>query len=194
MNLRKFLQFGFNKTESVQNTTSLPSGQANVHSIEPAVSNDFLTNIHNDPPEGHSKQLSANQGLMNLTEISGFFSENFFGLGCHNGSNFRTHDALLLGKKSLISRFQNTVTKVIESKKTNIGKLKGQLVAIEGLSESMSKQLVLACEHLEKEITILKDQLVESEHEKGWVLEPINRYHLGYIKGLNEALEFDFFN
>ena len=129
---------------------------------------------------------------MNAQEITDFFNENYFGLGRHNGSNFRTQEALDLGKRSLISRFQNTLADLLESKQAKINKLQNQLVAIEGISASMTKQLKLACEHVEREIQVLQDQIESASSQKGWVLEALNRYQLGFMKGLNDAIEFEF--
>lgn len=132
------------------------------------------------------------KGLMSAQEITEFFNENYFGLGRHNGSNFRTQDALDLGKRSLISKFQNTLADLSESKQAKINKLQNQLVAIEGISASMTQQLKLACEHAEREIKVLQDQIESASSQKGWVLEALNRYQLGFIKGLNDAIEFEF--
>ena len=132
------------------------------------------------------------KGLMNATEIKEFFSENYFGLGRHNGANFRTLDALELGKRTLISKFQNTLTDLLENKQAKINKLQNQAVAIEGISESMTQQLKLACEHVEREIKVLSEQIENANVQKGWVLDALNRYQLGFIKGLNDAIEFEF--
>ena len=137
-------------------------------------------------------KLSPIKGLMNAEEITAFFNENYFGLGRHNGSNFRTQEALDVGKRSLISKFQNTLADLLESKQARINKLQNQLVAIEGISASMTQQLKLACEHVEREINVLQEQIESAGNQKGWVLEALNRYQIGYMRGLNEAIEFEF--
>ncbi len=137
-------------------------------------------------------KLSPMKGLMSAQEITEFFNENHFGLGRHNGSNFRTQEALDLGKRALISKFQNTIADLLESKQAKINKLQNQLVAIEGISASMTQQLKLACEHVEREIKVLQDQIESASTQKGWVLEALNRYQLGFMKGLNDAIEFEF--
>jgi hypothetical protein len=134
---------------------------------------------------------STTKGLMNAPEITEFFSENYFGLGRHNGVNYRTQDALELGKKSIISKFQNTLNDLLENKHSKINKLKNQLVAIEGISLAMTQQLEIACEHIQREIQVLTTQIENANTHKGWVLEALNRYQLGFIKGLNDAIEFE---
>ena len=101
-------------------------------------------------------------------------------------------DALELGKRTLISKFQNTLTDLLENKQAKINKLQNQAVAIEGISESMTQQLKLACEHVEREIKVLSEQIENANVQKGWVLDALNRYQLGFIKGLNDAIEFEF--
>ncbi len=134
---------------------------------------------------------STTKGLMNAPEITEFFNENYFGLGRHNGVNYRTQDALELGKKSIISKFQNTLNDLLENKYSKINKLKNQLVAIEGISFAMTQQLEIACEHIQREIEVLTTQIENADTHKGWVLEALNRYQLGFIKGLNDAIEFE---
>ena len=137
-------------------------------------------------------KLSPIKGLMNAEEITDFFNENYFGLGRHNGSNFRSQEALDLGRKSLISKFQNTLEDLLESKQAKINKLRSELVAIEGLSPQITQKLNLACENVEREINVLQDQIESASSQKGWVLEALNRYQLGFMKGLNDAIEFEF--
>lgn len=192
MNLRRL--FKWNKEEPA--TAIISSEQTSVE-IAPASNviplpinlngeEQTLDEYLNRPKESQVK------GLMNAPEITEFFSENYFGLGRHNGANFRTQDALDLGKKSLISKFQNTLNDLLESKHSRINKLKNQLVAIEGISTPMTQQLEIACEHVEREIQVLSNQIEIANTQKGWVLEALNRYQLGFIKGLNDAIEFEF--
>jgi hypothetical protein len=192
MNLRRL--FKSNKEEPA--TANISSEQTSLE-IEPA------TNLIQLPINLNSEEQTLDEylnrpkqspvkGLMNALEITEFFSENYFGLGRHNGANFRTQDALDLGKKSLISKFQNTLNDLLETKHSRINKLKNQLVAIEGISKAMTLQLEIACEHVGREIQVLSNQIEISNTQKGWVLEALNRYELGFIKGLNDAIEFEF--
>lgn len=131
------------------------------------------------------------KGLMNAPELSAFFDDNHLGLGRHNGSHYRTQEALDLGCQSLISKFQNTVTELAERRQAKMNKLQSELIAIEGVSPSMSAQLRLACEQLQRDIAQLRDQIDSAGDGKGWVLEPLNRYRIGFTKGLREAIDFE---
>ena len=130
-------------------------------------------------------------GLMNAPELTAFFAENYFGLGCRNGAHFRTQEARDLGRNSLISKFQNTLAGLLGRKQERINRLQSELIAIEGLSLATSDQLRLACEHLEREILELRQQIEKAGEGKGWVLESLNRYQIGFLKGLREAIDFE---
>lgn len=193
MNLSRL--FKWNKSEEVKTTalptTEIPQNNSNVVSL-PLAAAANLEEKDNALDLSLTPKLSPIKGLMNAPEITEFFNENYFGLGRHNGSNFRTHEALELGKRSLISKFQNSLTDLLESKQAKINKLQNQLVAIEGISLAMTQQLKLACDHIEREIKVLTEQIEHANLQKGWVLEALNRYQLGFMKGLNDAIEFEF--
>ena len=131
------------------------------------------------------------KGLMGEPELVSFLSENYFGLGVHNGAHFKTQESLQLGREALISRFQNALTSLLWRKQERINWLQSELIAVEGISPSISNQLKLACEHLEREAVELRRQIDVAGEGKGWVLEPLNRYQIGYIKGLREAIDFE---
>jgi len=131
------------------------------------------------------------KGLLNAPELEAFFQENFFGYGRHTGSKFRTQEILDQGKQSITSQFQNKLTELIERKQEKLNKLQSEIIAIEGVSNSMSAQLRLACDHLQRDIRLLREQVEAAATGKGWILEPLQRYHIGFTKGLREALEFE---
>lgn len=192
MNLSRL--FKWNKEETL--TPVVTEEPQQVHSQQ--VSNVIPLPINTDKEEQTLDEYLAKpkqspvKGLMNATEITEFFSENYFGLGRHNGANFRSLDALELGKKTLISKFQNTLTDLLENKQAQINKLKNYEVEIAGISDSMTQQLKLSCENVERQIKILAEQIESANVQKGWVLEALNRYQLGFMKGLNDAIEFEF--
>src|SRR5450830_506005 len=61
-------------------------------------------------------QPPRTRGLLDAPEIKAFFAENHFGLGRHNGSNYRTQEALVQGKQSIVALFQNTLAELVERK------------------------------------------------------------------------------
>jgi hypothetical protein len=131
------------------------------------------------------------KGLMNSQELEAFFQDNHFGLGRHNGANYRSQEAFQLGKRTIISRFHNIIEDLISRRQEKMNKLKLEMIAIEGISTTMSMQLQLACEQLQRDIAALEKQIDLSNKEQGWILDALNRFHIGFSKGLREALEFD---
>lgn len=131
------------------------------------------------------------KGLMNSPELEAFFQDNHFGLGRHNGASYRSHEALELGKRSLIARFHNVLGDLIARRQEKLNKMQMELIAIEGVSPTMSAQLRLACEQVQSEVVLLEKQVDLSDAGQGWVLDALNSYQIGFNKGLREALDFE---
>ena len=130
-------------------------------------------------------------GLMDTPELKAFFADNFFGLGRQNGCTYRTHEALVQGKQSMVSRFQNTVATLVEQRQSRVDRLSNMQLQTEGVCGTTTAQLVLARTRLERDMAVLRDQITLSECGKGWVLEALNRYQIGFGKGLREAIDFE---
>jgi hypothetical protein len=131
------------------------------------------------------------QGLMDLSEIKLFFSQNHFGLGRHNGSVFKTQAALDLGKQSIISEFQNVLEELYERKNAKHHKLQLMALQTNGYCEVTSSMLEFAKSNVQRDMNILQDQISDAEQGKGWVLQALNSYQIGFGKGVGEAVEFE---
>lgn len=131
------------------------------------------------------------QGLLDLSKIKLFFSQNHFGLGRHNGSVFKTQAALDLGKQSIISEFQNVLEELYERKNVKYHKLQLMALQTNGYCEVTSSMLELAKSNVQRDMNILQDQISDSEQGKGWVLQALNSYQIGFGKGVGEAVEFE---
>jgi hypothetical protein len=59
------------------------------------------------------------------------------------------------------------------------------------LSPSMAAQLGLAIEQTRRELNVLTEQLAFAEQRRGWVLDALNRYRLGFDRGVREALDYE---
>ena len=131
------------------------------------------------------------RGLMDAPELQAFFADNHFGLGRHNGANYKTQDALTLGKQALVSRFQNALAGLAEQKQAKADRLRNTQLQTEGLCNTTTTQLGLACTRLERDMAVLREQIQQAADGKGWVLEALNRYQIGFGKGLREAVDFE---
>lgn len=203
MNLRKMLFWNTSPAAAADEPVTTPA-------LAPAQVADALSNVIQLPqrspldlPAGletadtHTVSLksasNASQpaGLMDTFELKAFFAENFFGLGRHNGSTYRTQEALAQGKQGMVSRFQNTVATLIEQRQAKIDRLRNMQLQTEGVCATTAAQLDLAQSRLERDISVLREQIAQAENGKGWVLEALNRYQIGFGKGLREAIDFE---
>lgn len=131
------------------------------------------------------------QGLLEAPELKAFFAENFFGLGRHNGSFYRTHEAMLQGQQGLISRFQNTMSFLLEKRQAKVDKFVDMQLVTAGVCNTETARLDLARSRYERDMNVLREQMALAETGKGWVLEALNRYQIGFGKGVREAIDFE---
>lgn len=129
--------------------------------------------------------------LLALPELMSFLDENHFGLGRHNGAVLKSRDALMLGKSELVSRFQNILERIVQSKEHQLGRLQDMREATQGIETSMTARLEGACSFVEREIATCIEQSRLAAQQTGWVAEVLNRYEMGYRQGLAQALDFE---
>lgn len=143
--------------------------------------------------DGQLETAAAPQprGLLDAPELKAFFAENSFGLGRHNGANYRTQEALDLGQRALVSQFQNVLAELIERRQAKVDRLADKLLETEGLCSITTGRLREACTRLEREMAVLQEQFASADERKGWILEALNRYQIGFGKGMREAIEFE---
>jgi hypothetical protein len=142
-------------------------------------------------PEPASSPPSQPKGLMDALELKAFFADNHFGLGRHNGSNFRTQDALEQGKQAVVARFQNTLAELVEKRQAKLDRLQDKLLETKGFCEVTTSRLEQAIANLQREMALLRLQFDTAGEGKGGVLEALTRYQIGFGKGLREAIEFE---
>lgn len=131
------------------------------------------------------------RGLLDAPEVKAFFANNHFGLGRHNGANYKTQEALALGSQSLVSKFQNALAGLVEQKQAKADRLRNTQLQTEGLCNTTTAQLNLSCTRLERDMAVLRDQMAQATAGKGWVLSALNEYQIGFNKGLREAIDFE---
>lgn len=131
----------------------------------------------------------ANSGLIGSVLIKAFFDQNHFGLGRHNGTNYRTIDAMELGRNGRIAEFRNAIQGTVEQTQAKIDRLSSTQIEAEGVCKATSARLALAITQLERDLKVLNEQSELASDGKGWVLEALNRYQAGFVKGMREAVE-----
>ena len=136
-----------------------------------------------------AQKVNTSASLMAALEFQALFSSNFFGLGRHNGSYYKTQDAQKQGKATLMSQFQNVVAVVISHKQAKVDVLRNMELQSAGLCNTATGQLRLACTRLERDMATLQNQMDLATQGKGWVLAALNEYQIGFGKGLREAID-----
>jgi hypothetical protein len=203
MNLRKMLFWNTSPAAAADDPVTTPA-------LAPAQVADALSNVIQLParspldlPAGletadmqavspkSASNASQPGGLMDSFELKAFFAENFFGLGRHNGSTYRTQEALLQGKQGIVSHYQNTLVTLIEQRQAKIDRLLNMQLQTESLCATTAAQLDLAQSRLKRDIFVLREQIAQAENGKGWILDALNRYQIGFGKGLREAIDFE---
>jgi hypothetical protein len=126
---------------------------------------------------------------MEAPELQAFFADNHFGLGKHNGAQYKNQDALQLGCQNLVSKFQNTLELLIAQKQARADGFHNMALQTEGVCTTTTGQLHLACQRLERDMATLHRQSALSADGKGWALSALNDYQIGFRKGLREAVD-----
>lgn len=131
----------------------------------------------------------AGSRLIGSDLVKAFFDQNHFGLGRHNGANYRTIDAMEFGRSGRIAEFVNAIRETIDRMQAKIDRLESTQIEAAGVCKATSAKLALAISQLERDIAVLNDQSDLAAEGKGWVLEALNRYQAGFVKGMREAVE-----
>lgn len=174
---------------------SKPDAMDNVVRLPLKLSVDNPVGLSNDlpaPAESNAPpifRVPPAAGLMVAPELSAFFSNNYFGLGRHNGSNYKTQEAQIQGKAALVSKFQNAVAKVVGQKQFKVDGLRNMELQTEGVCNTASAQLRLACIRLERDMATLQSQMELSEQGKGWVQAALTDYQNGFNQGVCVAID-----
>jgi hypothetical protein len=205
MNIYRALKLRWSKPPSSSSSSSMDQGSpeelednhhaenladpiSNVVQLAPGTPLDVPAGLSNQPATG-SPQAVQPRGLMEAPELQAFFADNHFGLGKHNGAQYKNQDALQLGCQNLVSKFQNTLELLIAQKQARADGFHNMALQTEGVCTTTTGQLHLACQRLERDMATLHRQSALSADGKGWALSALNDYQIGFRKGLREAVD-----
>ena len=206
MNIHRVFKL-WNKPSSIQSMRSSDQGRldefetklegensvgalANVVHLAPGTPLDVPAGLCSQSSTGSPESVQA-RGLLEAPELKTFFADNHFGLGRHNGAQYKTMDALELGRLTLVSRFQNTLELLIAQKQAKVDALRNMALQTQGVCATVTSQLTLACQRLERDISTIHSQSELAADGKGWVLRALNEYRTGFGKGLREAVDIE---
>lgn len=173
---------------AIPDAGSMPADFANVVNL-PLTATDGQTNTA-QPESAPGTARAVAPGLMDAEALRAFFADNHFGLGRHDGAKYRTQEALVQGKAAIASRFQNVLDGLLEQRRVAANRLQDALLQTDGLCANTTARLRLALANQERDMEALRGQHALAGHGQGWVLDALNRYQIGFGKGLREALEF----
>lgn len=198
MNLKK-LRF-WNNQDQVESGVQTQEAPEQSHPTQDALSNVIklpvtsplsqpagLVEEQDKPKADKPKHL----GMLDSAELKEFFNQKHFGLGRHNGSVYRTQNSLELGKKGIVSTFQNILREQYERKRVKHQQLHLKALETVGLCDVTSTMLEHAKESVQKDMDLLAEQISLAENGRGWVLEALNAYQIGFAQGVREAIEFE---
>lgn len=130
-------------------------------------------------------------GLLNAPELAAYFSTNHHASGRYHGCRYRSEQAREQGLAALVATFQNTVSEMAERRLARIDRLRLSRHDVSGLGEDLGLKLDLACAHALREVDALREQHDLAARRQGWVLDALNRYRLGFDRGVREAVDFE---
>ena len=193
MNLRKlFFRSSQDRSEtpvSPENVNTPP--QDNVVPISATPGRESPPPANEEVSEGDPVRGRRVSGLLDAEEIVNFFSDKYFNWGQHNGNSAGTAVALSHGRASIIARFQNALAILIERKHATLHRIESQSLEVAGINPTLTQRLSLACDHLRRDISILEKQSELAGEGKGWVLEALNQYQSGFVRGISLHCDLD---
>ena len=88
-----------------------------------------------------------------------------------------------------VGAFQHSAAALIATLRSRKDHLDLVRVRVEGVSAATTEQLLREIERIGRDVALLEEQSRLSDEYKGWVLEAVNRYQLGFARGHQEAVD-----
>ncbi len=130
-------------------------------------------------------------GLLSTPELAAYFGTNHHASGRYHGCRYRSEHAREQGLAALVTTFQNTVSEMTERRLARIDRLRLSEHDVAGLGEDLSRKIDLACAQTLREVDALREQHALAGQRQGWVLDALNRYRLGFDRGVRDAVDFE---
>lgn len=130
-------------------------------------------------------------GLLSAPELAAYFGTSHHASGRYHGCRYRSEHAREQGLAALVTTFQNTVSEMAERRLARIDRLRLSQHDVAGLGSDLGAKIDLACAQAQREVEALREQLALAAQGQGWVLDALNRYRLGFDRGVREAVDFE---
>jgi len=125
--------------------------------------------------------------LMRAPELVAFSHTDWFARGRLQGSRDPSALALDHGLMAVATRFQQTVTAMVQRRLYRIANLQQLMQEQAGLSPDTLATLGRACALVQVEIGVLSAQSALAARQLGWVLPALNRYRQGFDSGAQRS-------
>lgn len=141
------------------------------------------------PPSGRSP-AAAFPGLLETREVVAFVGRGHGMSGFRYGTRRQSQQALELELDVLTAEFQNVLRTVIAQRHAKRDKALQYRAETGGGSATITERLDITVAALDRDIQLLEEQVELAGQRKGWVLQAVNEFRLGFDQGVRAHLEF----
>jgi len=115
-----------------------------------------------------------------------FLEENHYGSGFNDGYTYHAAEMMINGIKTIKSEFRMAVDQSIQAEKTLLLRVEHELIDAEGASDRIERKYKLIIQSIKDRIARLERETELSVEEEGLVMNAINPYREGFIRGLEK--------
>lgn len=133
--------------------------------------------------------VDANPPSEDLTsegnKLNAFVNNDFSSKGYNDGYLQHSKEMLDLNIKSMKAEFRTIVDEIIDQKKSRLHSIRNHIIATEGISTTLERQLNNSIQEIEDCIVLLEKEKELSVSDEGLFMKPFYNYRIGFIKGLD---------
>jgi hypothetical protein len=142
------------------------------------------------PPVTEPASAVRYRGLLDDPEIAGFLAHSYWAFGRSHGTRAQSQHALELELEAVTAKFQNVLLAVAAKRQSKLHRARHYRLETQGGNPTLTAQLELAEANHLRDIEELEVQAGLAVQRKGWVLQAVNQFRLGFDQGVREHLEF----
>ena len=167
--------FGKKNTMETNNANNVHTGANQPHDNNINVMEDLF--VDNNPPLQETEQTQH-------ISLSSFLDRDFQRKGYEDGYSWHSGEMLDIQLKAIKSEFRFFLDKKMDELRLEIHKLSGEKINVSGLSERMTQQLQLRIDLHDVNMQRLEREKEFSSQDEGLVMNAVNHYRDGYLRGM----------
>lgn len=125
--------------------------------------------------------------------IGHFLARDYQLLGQEEGFDYHSADYLKAARRRIRAEFLVLLDKVQLENREQGRQIKNRMVELEDIAPDMYRQLELRLEETQRVLDVLDHQKVLAANEEGWLMQALNAYQVGYLRGVQDRLDSDDF-